>query len=382
MILSVRLFLSLALTLFISPPAHGYGLAVQECHDLLEAIEHEATLEQHTRQVLSGLTFKTLPDSKGELILAGQDYPMITMHVEAPDHLWRAEHWEFAGQKYYFVNLGRKQLEQKSNVVNDLILRSVMADRPHNVQILYDPNFSHDKWVLEHGSEYVHDRVIDGYLEYKPYLNSEDIFLLQSLFRKSHNCDVFVLLRDDGRPIDQILASNFAKNLILTLQASYYSDRYFFKTSFDSLLRAAGYPPSDVPDLFPHEYRLHSSPEDPPPSPFRQAVAENKYSLHNAVELTRLFRFQRFPGTVRDAFMYRVLDRMEEMHITTLLAGGDAINTTDMFSSKYFFSVMGELPTASGVQEFLSVLRVGSENYGKLRDELGKKFAKIVIHGA
>jgi len=225
----------------------------------------------------------------------------------------------------------------------------------------------------------VHGRVLDLYEREKPYLSPQDLWTLYMANKLSNNNDVFAVFKHDpeftwnDQTVDRI-----ERDLLTTIQITYFGDEDYFEPTLRGLMRVAGDSTPFYNDRFPFEHRL----SDEDIAEFRKTL----FATHDPRTTCEVTRYGKFVNNlaveVTDRLILETLKRIKKRGMKTILVAADEL-TIRLFR-RYGIRPYADLPTGSGKREILGILEVDSEMFREVFARLSESSARIktkkVVH--
>jgi hypothetical protein len=387
--LSVAVMRSLALLITLinlkvvnaSEDKHTPSPMKAQCETALQdakALEYKTLLNRWGRY-----DYSPLPNNEGLILkLKAGEYANGTRTLdilsEIPnfDLLFRKV-WSLGYKKYEIINVGYKNFQHDSFVVNRAIVRHMNNHPNKNLIVLFDPARNYTAKIIRTYRTAIHGKVLQKYMERKDYLSPHDFNTLKELIHLSGNSDVFGLLAyDEDASAQKLVPAMIAKRLLLTAQITYYGDRHFFEPTLRGLMAAAHIPIANSEDKLPFEYRIK-----PTALPEFRAKFYKRFKAEETAEIIRTARFdqqledsRRVPDEVRDKFFLNLFKTAESRGMKHIVIGVD--KATGRYFKQYGFELYDELEIKKiepqllaqmkekiGDHEYLHFIDIGSEKY-------------------
>lgn len=289
--------------------------------------------------------------------------------------LWKTEKWILPTEEVRFINVGFQNLAENSLVLNR-ILAAHLSLHPHDsLKVNFDRSRSLYEKALVNLRWHVHDAVLESYVQRKKYLSPNDLHQLTSYNHESGHNDVFALMSTQAKPMELMTYEELTRELLITIQISYYGTRDFLAPSLKGVLTASGFAADESNDRLPFEYRI---PKDQL-SLFRQKFY-GRFDRFKTCELNRYAKFGKFEGAIQDYFLLNALVTARNRGMKTIIASVDKY-TSRLFRS-YGFKLYGPLPTERGdLQEELLYMQIDSVEFNDFFNRLamGSENVKIQI---
>jgi hypothetical protein len=280
------------------------------------------------------------------------------------------ELWDDLGsdKKFVFIDASFKGLERDARNLNSIVLDHMLNTPEENLILRYGAYRTKQLRILYEARWALHAKVLQVYSLRKQYLDFDQIMGLVQATKSSDNSDVFGVLdvTKDVEPFDWLrLDSQKIKNdAVLSIQISYFEKRSFFRPSLNGILDFMGVDYQTFENRFPFENRL----KDVSIDDFRKDKLK-KFKLDKTCELTRFSKFANVSEAVQARLLLKAFRSAENRGMQSILASADPF-TFRLFTRKYHFKNLTEIPTETGSKEFLLYIHVDSPNYLLLIKEL------------
>lgn len=278
--------------------------------------------------------------------------------LKNPLEKWRAEIWQSGAEKYTFFDIGFRNMEQDAKMIDEIVYDHIMNHPHERLRVDYGPRRREQVDTLRTARFTVHGRVLDAYEIEKPYLRHEDMWALYLANKLSTNNDVIAIFKNDpafkwkNQTIDTI-----ERDLISTIQVTYYGDEDYFEPTLRGVMRAAGDVTPFFGDRFPFEHRLSKQQKDE----FRKTLFA-QYDPQTSCEITRYANFiKNMPRAVTDRLIFETLKRIVKRGVKTIFVAAD--DYTIRLFRRYGIRPYADLPTGTNKHEILGVLEVESETF-------------------
>lgn len=314
-------------------------------------------------QTFLGFKYESLPEGAG--FLFGPRYhldqaPRIHYVLgSTPASVFRTEIWRAQNREFQFVDVGFKSLEWDSMLIHRAIAWHIRHHPQSTMQVELSPvQSSYRQWLAENRWSF-HDAVLAKYFAAKGYLRDVDRYLLELPNRRSSNNDVFAILDRHGESPDLSTASSVKRDLLISIQVSYFGAREFFEPSAAELVNAHVFGPIQPGENFPFEFRLDSSQK----KEFLTGLY-NRFDMTRTAEVTRYARFAKIPWSIHARLLDTTIRTAVSRGMRTLLVSADA--STERLFRRYGFKRYGILPARQTfAPEYLMYMEMPSPEYDR-----------------
>ncbi len=284
---------------------------------------------------------------------------------------WRHEWWETAAERYSFLDIGFKNLEQDSYAINEIIAQHLLKGSKHNLKFVFGHQRAKDLDLLVRLRRTVHKLVIETYQNRKPYLDKLDLVQLLEVNRGSSNSDVFALVDNDpNMKWEDLTRDEIRKRLVMTMQINYFGEHQFLFPSKKGVVNTQDKKVILNGNSLPFEYRLSSAQLDD----FRRALYQ-RFDAQTSCELTRWAKVggpsgEKLSSEFMDRFLAEVLMTVRERGMNTIFVSAD--KATRRIFSRYQFKLYSPLPIMGEAKsdEVLMYLDLASSEAYKLYEKL------------